>query len=482
MILKGKFAEYEIVIGCEIHAQIATKSKLFSRSKVNFGSKQNSNVSLFDIATPGQLPIINIFAVKQAVKTGLAFGSVINLKSSFDRKNYFYPDLPQGYQISQFYTPIIEKGEVTIELEDGKEKSINLTRIHLEQDAGKLLHDQDPQLSFVDLNRSGVALMEIVSDPDMRSPDEAAAYVKKVRTIMQFLETCDGDMEKGNLRCDANISIRKVGESKFGTRCEIKNLNSTRNIVNAIKYEANRQLNLIENGQKVDQETRLFDAINGETKTMRSKEDAMDYRYFPDPDLPDLIINEEFVTEIRNLMVELPDQKKHRYSVDYALNKDEVSVLISDSDISKFFEALVIKYKPKLCATWVTVELLGRINKLGLSFAKQPISIADMDELLGFISNGDISGKSAKDVLDEMFENGKKPQEIIEKRGLKQISNEGAIVKIIDAVLAENADSLTQYRDGKTKLFGFFVGQIMKKSKGNANPQMVSKLLKEKIT
>jgi aspartyl-tRNA(Asn)/glutamyl-tRNA(Gln) amidotransferase subunit B len=481
MILQGKLAKYEIVVGCEIHAQISTNSKLFSRSEVKFGSDQNDNVSLFDIAAPGQLPKLNIFAVKQAVKTGLALNSKINLKSSFDRKNYFYPDLPQGYQISQFYTPIVEGGQIEIELENGEKKNINITRIHLEQDAGKLLHDQDPQSSLVDLNRSGVALMEIVSEPDMRSPEEAAAYVKKIRSTMEFLETCDGDMEKGNLRCDANVSVRKVGEDKFGTRCEIKNLNSTRNIFNAIKYEANRQMELIENGQKVDQETRLFDALLGETKTMRSKEDSMDYRYFPDPDLPGLLITNEMVDAIRQTMVELPHQKKDRYAKEYVLNNDEIAVLISSNEISKFFEQLVLKYKPKLCATWVSVELLGRINKLGISFENQPISTTDMEELLGEITNGSISGKAAKDVLDEMLSSGKKPKDIIDDKGLKQVSNEGEIIKIIDQVLAENQDSVNAYKEGKTKLFGFFVGQTMKKSQGKANPQLVSKLIKEKL-
>ena len=482
MILKGKFAEYEIIIGCEIHAQISTNSKLFSRSEVKFGAEQNNNVSLFDIASPGQLPTLNIFSVKQAIKTGLAFESKINLRSSFDRKNYFYPDLPQGYQISQFYTPIVEGGKVEIELENSDKKIVNITRIHLEQDAGKLLHDQDPKLSFVDLNRSGVALMEIVSEPDMRSPEEAANYVKKIRSTMQFLETCDGDMEKGNLRCDANVSIRKTGESNFGNRCEIKNLNSTRNIINAIKYEAKRQMELIENGQKIDQETRLFDALTGQTRTMRSKEDAMDYRYFPDPDLPNLIITEEMIETIRETMVELPHHKKERYAMQYKLNNDEITVLISDNEISKFFEQLVTKHKPKLCATWIIVELLGRINKLGIPFDKQPISIVNMSQLLEEITNGKISSKAAKDVLDEMLKTQKNPKEIIDKMGLTQISNEDEITKIIDQILDENQDSLKAYHEGKVKLFGFFVGQVMKKSQGKANPQMVSKLLKTKLS
>ncbi|MDA9231303.1 Asp-tRNA(Asn)/Glu-tRNA(Gln) amidotransferase subunit GatB [Rickettsiales bacterium] len=479
--IKGKNNEYEVVIGCEIHAQIFSKSKLFSRSATKFGSPQNSQVSFVDAAMPGMLPTINHFAIKQTIKTGLAINAKINLESIFDRKNYFYPDLPQGYQISQYLDPIVGLGELEIELEDESKKKIGVTRIHMEQDAGKLIHDQHPSLSFVDLNRSGIALMEIVSEPDISSPYEACQYVKKIRSIVRAIKTCDGDMEKGNLRCDANVSVRVKGSKELGTRCEIKNLNSISNIQKAIQFEAKRQVEIIENNGIINQETRLFDAVNNETRTMRSKEDAMDYRYFPDPDLPPLTISQDLVDSLKAELPELPDVKKERYMNEFKISNYDAGVLTSDSKISAYFEDLVKKHNPKLSVTWLTVELLGRMNKLNLNFNNLPISSQNLSELLDFIDKGDISAKIAKEVLDLMFETGKNAAKIIEEKGLKQVSDDKAITSMIETVLNENSDKVTEYKSGKDKLFGFFVGQVMKASKGQANPGLVNKILKEKL-
>ena len=480
-IVQGKNDEYEVVIGCEIHAQVASNAKLFSRAPTKFGAKQNSQVSLVDAAMPGMLPTINEECVRQAVKTGLGINAQVNLKSIFDRKNYFYADLPQGYQISQFKDPIIGRGVVEIALENGEKKKINVERIHLEQDAGKLIHDQHPTLSLVDLNRSGVALMEIVSDPDIRSPYEASEYVKTIRSIVRALETCDGDMEKGNLRCDANVSVRKIGETRLGIRCEIKNLNSTRNIMRAIEFEAERQVEIIEDGGKISQETRLFDALSGETKTMRSKEDAMDYRYFPDPDLPALVITQEFVDEIKSTLPELPAAKKERYINELKITEYDAGVLTSNTEISAYFEELIKNHEPKISVTWLTVELLGRMNKLEINFEDLKISPQNLTELLNLIKSGKISGKIAKDVLDDMIESGKSAKEIVESKGLKQVSDTKAIEKIIDEVLTNNPKMLADYKSGKDRLFGFFVGQVMKATKGQANPQVVNELLKKKL-
>jgi aspartyl-tRNA(Asn)/glutamyl-tRNA(Gln) amidotransferase subunit B len=477
--IQGKNNTYELVVGCEIHAQVASKSKLFSRSATEFGASQNSQVSLVDAAMPGMLPTINEECVKQAVKTGLGINAKINLRSAFDRKNYFYPDLPQGYQISQFFGPIVGEGTVEITLEDGTKKPINVERIHLEQDAGKSIHDQHPSMSLIDLNRSGIALMEIVSKPDMRSPFEAAEYVKTIRSILRALETSDGDMEKGNLRCDANVSVRKVGEEKLGTRCEIKNLNSMRNIARAIEFEAARQVEILEDGGKIDQETRLFDAVTGETRTMRSKEDAMDYRYFPDPDLPPLVLSQEFVDEIRKTLPELPQARKARYIKDLGLTDYDAGVLTADEEISSYFEQLIKKHEPKISVTWLTVELFGRMNKLGINFENLKVSAQNLCELLDLIKSGEISGKIAKDVLDIMFETGESASQIVESKGLKQVSDSGAIEKIIAEVIAANASQFTKYVEGDEKLHGFFVGQTLKASKGQANPAMVNELLKK---
>jgi aspartyl-tRNA(Asn)/glutamyl-tRNA(Gln) amidotransferase subunit B len=479
--IQGKNNTYELVVGCEIHAQVASKSKLFSRAATEFGAPQNSQVSFVDAAMPGMLPVINEECVKQAVKTGLGINAKINLRSVFDRKNYFYADLPQGYQISQFLEPIVGEGIVEIFNEDGVKKAIGVERIHLEQDAGKSIHDQSPTLTLIDLNRCGVALMEIVSKPDMTSPFEACEYVKKIRSIVRALETCDGDMEKGNLRCDANVSVRLVGAKELGTRCEIKNLNSTRNIMRAIEFEAARQVEILEDGGIIDQETRLFDALNGETRTMRSKEDAMDYRYFPDPDLPPLVFTQEFVDEIRKTLPELPDAKKTRYMSEFGIPEYDAGVLTTDTDLSAYFEQLIKKHDAKISVTWLTVELLGRMNKLGINFENLTITADKLVGLLDLMKDGTISGKIAKDVLDMMIETGDDAAKIVESKGLKQVSDTGAIEKIIDQVIAANQPSLAEYKAGKDRLFGFFVGQVMKESKGQANPAVVNEILKKKL-
>jgi aspartyl-tRNA(Asn)/glutamyl-tRNA(Gln) amidotransferase subunit B len=480
-ILQGKTGDWELVIGLEIHAQINTKSKLFSRSSADFGAEPNSHVSMIDAAMPGMLPVLNEEAVRLAVKTGLALNGQINLYSVFDRKNYFYADLPQGYQISQFSDPIVTGGEVVIDLAEGESKIVNLERIHMEQDAGKSMHDQSPTESFIDLNRSGVPLMELVTKPEMTSPDEAGAFVKKLRTILRYVETCDGDMDKGSMRCDANVSVRKVGDKELGTRCEIKNLNSVRYIQQAIEFEAKRQIALIEEGGVVDQETRLFNVASGETKTMRTKEDAHDYRYFPDPDLLPLELLQEYVDEIKNSLPELPEQKKQKYIKDFGLSNYDANVIIADLDTAKFFEELVIKANPKLAASWLTGELFGRLNKAGKTILESPVTSANLAELIGLIENNTISGKIAKDVLDKMFASGKSASDIVKSEGLEQISDDSAIEKIIDEVLKNNPEKLAEYRSGKDKLFGFFVGQVMKETGGKANPQAVNTLLKKKL-
>ncbi len=481
-LIQGKKNQFEVTIGCEIHAQLATQSKLFSRSATKFGSPQNSQTSFIDAAMPGMLPTINKEAVRLAIKTGIGINAVINKKSIFDRKNYFYADLPQGYQISQFLDPIVSGGHIDINLENGNKKTIKIERIHLEQDAGKSIHDQDPKLSFIDLNRSGIPLMEIVSEPDMSSPFEASEYVKKIRSIVRSLGTSDGDMEKGNLRCDANVSVKIKGENQLGTRCEIKNLNSTKNIMSAIEFEANRQVKIIENGGIIDQETRLFDAITGETKTMRSKEDAMDYRYFPDPDLPPLVISNEMIEEIKKEMPELPDSRKDRYITDFGVNEYDATILTSDSVISEFFEESIKENDSKTAITWINVELLGRVNKLNLKFSDLKFGARDLADLLFLIKNNVVSGKIAKDVLDIMIETGDKAEKIVEEKGLKQVTDISAIKEQISKILEANLDKVEQYKSGKDKLFGFFVGQVMKETKGKASPKIVHQLLKELLS
>ena len=470
---------WNLVIGIEVHAQVNSSSKLFSASSTKFGSSPNSQVSLIDAAMPGMLPVINDYCVKQAVKSGIGLNAKINKKSIFDRKNYFYQDLPQGYQISQYKNPIVGEGYIDIESKE-RSKRIGIERLHLEQDAGKSLHDQDPKYTFVDLNRSGIALMEIVSKPDMNSPEEAVDYVRKVRSILRYLDTCDGNMEQGSLRADVNVSVNKAGD-ELGTRCEIKNLNSFKHISLAITYETKRQIKLIESGKIVDQETRLYDINTGETRSMRSKEDAHDYRYFPDPDLLPLVLEGQWIEEIRNNIPELPDQKKERFIKEYSLSNYDAEVIVSDKATSEYYEAVVKGRTPKLVATWVTGELFSVLNKKNISIQDSPVSTDMMGELLDNIKTGKISNRLAKDIFEDMCETGKNPNSIIEEKGLAQISDEGEIEKLVDEVLKNNPENIEKYRNGKIKLLGFFVGEVMKLSKGKANPATLNKLLKKKL-
>jgi len=479
MYIKGNNATWEYVIGLEVHAQVSSNSKLFSGASTSFGAEPNSQVSFIDAAMPGMLPVLNKFCVEQAVRTGLGINGQINKFSAFDRKNYFYPDLPSGYQISQFYHPIVSNGFIEIESADGLKK-INIERIHLEQDAGKSIHDQSPHYTLIDLNRAGIALMEIVTAPDIRSPEEAASYLKKLRSILRCLKTCDGDMEKGSLRCDANVSVRRAGEP-YGTRCEIKNLNSIKNIVKAIEYEGVRQVEILESGGQVDQETRLFDADSGTTRLMRSKEDALDYRYFPDPDLLPLILEESYIQEIKQTMPELPDAKNGRYIEQFGLSKYDAGVLVAEEEIAEYFEQVAQNSDPKMASNWITGELFSYLNKANLTIEESKISANSLAELINLIKDGAVSGKMAKDIFEEMFESGKSAKKIVEEKGLVQISDESVLEKIIDAIIAQNQDSVLAYKSGKDKLFGFFVGQAMKKTEGKANPSLINNLLKKKL-
>jgi len=479
-LIKGNTGDWEIVIGLEVHAQVTSNAKLFSGAATAFGSVPNSQVSFVDAAFPGMLPVLNEFCVEQAVRTGLGLNAKINLRSVFDRKNYFYADQPSGYQISQFSDPIVGEGTIYIDMKDGSTRDIGVERIHLEQDAGKSMHDQAPDATFIDLNRAGVALMEIVSQPDMRSAEEAGEYMKKLRTILRYLGTCDGDMEKGNMRCDANVSVRKVGGA-LGTRNEIKNLNSIRNMGNAINYEARRQIELLESGGTVEQATRLFDVGTGETRVMRSKENAHDYRYFPDPDLYPLVIEAELVESIKAGLPELPDDKKGRYCKVLGLSPYDAGVLVVDQTSAAYFEEVAQGRDAKLAANWVTAELFGRLKKIDKTIENSPVSAVQLSGLLELIENKTISGKIAKDVLDIMFETGQDAALIVEEKGLKQVTDTGAIEAIIDKVLEENSGKVDEYRGGKDKLFGFFVGQVMKLSQGKANPAAVNELLKKKL-
>ena len=472
--------DWNLVIGIEIHAQVNSKSKLFSSSPTDFGSKPNSQVSLIDAAMPGMLPVINKFCIEQAVKSGIGLNAKINKKSIFDRKNYFYQDLPQGYQISQYKDPIVGEGFVEIETENGQKK-IGVERLHLEQDAGKSLHDQDPNFTFVDLNRSGIALMEIVSKPDMSSPEEAVEYVRKVRSILRYLGTCDGNMEQGSLRADVNVSVNKPG-NELGTRCEIKNLNSFKFIHAAIVYEAKRQIKLIEQGDSVNQETRLFNTQSGETRSMRSKEDAHDYRYFPDPDLLPLTLDDDWIKGLQDSLPELPDQKKERFINEYSLSSYDANIIVSDKATSEFFEDVVKNRNPKLVTTWVTGELFSILNKKNLIIEDSPITSKQLGELVDNIENGKISNRQAKEVLEEMCESGKGALEIIDEKGLSQISDENEIESLVDNVLNSNPENVKKYKNGKDKLFGFFVGEAMKLSKGKANPKIVNDLIKKKFS
>ena len=471
---------WNLVIGIEIHAQVNSKSKLFSSSPTDFGSKPNSQVSLIDAAMPGMLPVINKFCIEQAVKSGIGLNAKINKKSIFDRKNYFYQDLPQGYQISQYKDPIVGEGFVEIETENGQKK-IGVERLHLEQDAGKSLHDQDPNFTFVDLNRSGIALMEIVSKPDMSSPEEAVEYVRKVRSILRYLGTCDGNMEQGSLRADVNVSVNKPG-NELGTRCEIKNLNSFKFIHAAIVYEAKRQIKLIEQGESVNQETRLFNTQSGETRSMRSKEDAHDYRYFPDPDLLPLTLDDDWIKGLQDTIPELPDQIKERFINEYSLSSYDANIIVSDKATSEYFEDVVKNRNPKLVTTWVTGELFSILNKKNLIIEDSPITSKQLGELVDNIENGKISNRQAKEVLEEMCESGKGALEIIDEKGLSQISDENEIESLVDNVLNSNPENVKKYKNGKDKIFGFFVGEAMKLSKGKANPKIVNDLIKKKLS
>ena len=467
------------MIGLEVHAQIKTNSKLFSGSEASFGAEPNTQVSFVDAAMPGMLPVLNIKAIEQGVKTGLAINAIINERSVFDRKNYFYADLPQGYQISQFKFPLVSEGEIKIKMPYG-ERVIGVERIHIEQDAGKSIHDQSPTESFIDLNRSGVGLMEIVSKPDLRSAEEAGEYVKNLQQILRYVGSCDGDMEKGSMRCDANVSVRRAGTEPFGTRNEIKNLNSIRFIIQAINYEAKRQVELLESGGAVEQATRLFDTASGVTRVMRTKEDAHDYRYFPDPDLYPLVIERSFIDDLKSKLPELPEQKRQRY-LSAGLSEYDAEVLTSEKEIADFYDVVANDNDPKLASNWLTAELFGRLNKASKTINDSPVSAQNLSGLLKLISTNEISGKIAKDVLDIMFETGKPADVIVAEKGLKQVSDTSAIEKIIDEVLTANPSEFSEYKAGKVKLFGFFVGQVMKASKGQANPAIVNELLKKKL-
>jgi aspartyl-tRNA(Asn)/glutamyl-tRNA(Gln) amidotransferase subunit B len=476
--IKGATGDWEIVIGMEVHAQVTSDAKLFSGASTEFGQDPNNNVSLVDAAMPGMLPVINEECVRQAIRTGLGLKAEINLKSVFDRKNYFYPDLPQGYQISQFKQPIVGEGKILLDMPD-EQVEIGVERLHLEQDAGKSLHDQHPSMSFVDLNRSGVALMEIVSKPDLRSADEAKAYLTKLRTILRYLGTCDGNMDQGSMRADVNVSVRRPG-GEFGTRCEIKNVNSIRFVGQAIEYEARRQMAILEDGGTIDQETRLFDSVKGETRSMRSKEEAHDYRYFPDPDLLPLEFTQSFVDELAADLPELPDDKKARFVKDFGLTAYDADVLVAEKTSAAFFEEVANGRDAKLAANWVINELFGRLNKEGKTLETSPVSAAQLGGIIDLIKAGTISGKIAKDVFEIVWTEGGDPAQIVEDRGMKQVTDLGAIEAIVDEIIAANPDKVEQAKD-KPNLVGWFVGQVMKASKGKANPQAVNDLLKQKI-
>lgn len=482
-LIEGETGKWEVVIGLEVHAQVISRSKLFSGASTAYGAAPNSQVSLVDAAMPGMLPVLNRECVAQAVRTGLGLKAKINLTSVFERKNYFYADLPQGYQISQFKHPIVGEGTLTIDLPDGSTRDIGIERLHLEQDAGKSLHDQDPRRTFVDLNRAGVALMEIVSKPDIRSAEEAGAYIRKLRSILRYLGTCDGNMEEGSLRCDVNLSVRRPGEP-LGTRTETKNVNSIRFVQQAIEYEARRQIEVLEAGGTIEQETRLFDSRKGESRSMRSKEEAHDYRYFPDPDLLPLVLEQSYVDELAAALPELPDEKKRRFMEDYGLSAYDAGVLVAEQANAAFYEAVLGggKRDPKLAANWVTVNYFGALNASGVGLAEAPIDAKKLGGLLDLIADGTVSSRLAKEVFEAMWESGKDAATIVEEKGLKQITDESAIEALVDKVIAENPAQVEQYAGGENpKVIGWFVGQVMKASQGKANPGAVNQILKRKL-
>ena len=488
--IAGVKEDWEMVIGLEVHAQVASQTKLFSGASTRFGAEPNTNVSLVDAAMPGMLPVINAYCVEQAVRTGLGLKAEINRRSIFDRKNYFYPDLPQGYQISQYKHPVVGEGEVLVDMEPGVARKVRIERIHMEQDAGKSIHDMDPDLSFVDLNRTGVALMEIVSRPDIRGPEEAAEYVRKLRQIMRYLGTCDGNMQEGSLRADVNVSVCRPGDYEkyretgdhghLGTRCEIKNMNSMRFIQQAIDYEARRQIGILEDGGKIDQETRLYDPNKGETRSMRSKEEAHDYRYFPDPDLLPLEIEEELIERVAASLPELPDEKKARFVNNYGITEYDASVLVADLPNAQFYEDVAKGRDGKQAANWVINELFGRLNKEAHGIGESPVSASQLGGIIDLIAKGDISGKIAKDLFEIVYTEGGDPAEIVEARGMKQVTDTGAIEAAVDEVLAANPDKVEQAK-AKPSMAGWFVGQVMKATQGKANPQAVQALVRSKL-
>jgi len=479
--LTGETGEWEVVVGLEVHAQVISAAKLFSGASTEFGAEPNSQVSLVDAAMPGMLPVINAACVEQAVRTGLGLRAQINTTSIFARKNYFYADLPQGYQISQYESPIVGEGSLVLDMPDGASRTVGIERLHLEQDAGKSLHDQHPTKSFIDLNRSGVALMEIVSKPDMRSPEEAGAYLRKLRSILRYLGTCDGNMEEGSMRADVNVSVRPVGETGLRTRCELKNVNSVRFVMQAIEIEAQRHIEIWESGGTVDQETRLFDPAKGETRSMRSKEEAHDYRYFPDPDLLPLTFDDGYVARIRETLPELPDEKKARFMADYGLTPYDASVLVVDRREADFFEVVAKGRDGKTAANWVISTLFGTLNKMGVGVDDSPVSAENLGKLIDLIADDTISGRIAKEVYEIMVETGGAPDAIVEERGLKQVTDTGAIEAAIDEVMAANPDKVAEVQGGKEKLLGWFTGQVMKATQGKANPGMVNEILRKKI-
>ena len=480
--ITGSTGEWEIVVGLEVHAQVVSEAKLFSGASAEYGGEPNTHVSLVDAGFPGMLPVLNQECVAQAVRTGLGLEAEINLFSRFDRKNYFYADLPTGYQISQFAHPIIGKGKVLVDLADGSTREIGVTRLHLEQDAGKSIHDQDPTRSFIDLNRAGVALMEIVSEPDIRSPEEAGAYLRKLRQILRYIGTCDGNMEEGSMRADVNVSVRKPGETEYRTRCEIKNVNSIRFVMMAIEVEAQRQIEVWEAGGTVDQETRLFDHVRSETRSLRSKEDAHDYRYFPDPDLLPLVIEQSWVDELKAALPELPEAKRARLEAEYGVSRYESSVLCVEQATADFYETVARGADARLAANWMLGDFFAALNRTGRSIEDSPVSAEGLRELLGLISNSTINGKIAKEVLEDMVETGEAASAIVERKGLRQVTDTGAIESAIRDILAANTDKVEEYKSGKDKLFGFFVGQTMKAMKGKGNPALVNETLKKLLS
>jgi len=478
--IEGATGPWEVVVGLEVHAQVISESKLFSGSSAAFGAEPNTHVSFIDAGFPGMLPVINRACVAQAVRTGLGLNAEIHKVSRFDRKNYFYADMPQGYQISQFEHPIVGTGVVEVELSDGSVKEIGVTRLHLEQDAGKSLHDQHPTKTFVDLNRSGVPLMEIVSEPDIRSPEEAGAYLRKLRSILRYLGTCDGNMEEGSMRADVNVSVRKAGE-KYRTRCEVKNVNSIRFVMQAIEAEAARQVEVWESGGEVRQETRLFDPNRGVTRSMRSKEDAHDYRYFPEPDLLPLVLEQDWIDALKAALPELPDAKKARFRSEYGLTDYDAAVLVAEKATADFYEAVAKGRDPKIAANWVTGDFFAALNRTGRTIETSPVSAANLGALLDLMANSTINGRIAKDVFEAMVETGRDPGTIVEDKGLKQVTDTGAIDAAVDAIIAANPDKVAEYRSGKDKLFGFFVGQTMKAMGGKGNPALINETLKRRL-